>query len=211
MLLDKNIKEFLLETASDSPAPGGGSIAALCGALGSALASMVCNLTIGKEKYQAVEAEFKEIKPTLEKNMSRLAKLIDEDTNAFNDVMNAFKLPKDTDEQKKKRSNAIQFGYKKAIATPLESAHTALNTLSLMELIVSKGNQNAITDGAVGALACQTAIQGALLNVKINLTSIKDEPYVKSIKNTITEIESSMKDYSSKINSILEKSFNKLL
>ena len=208
MLVDKNIKDFLLETASDSPAPGGGSIAALCGALGAALGSMVCSLTIGKEKYQSFEGEFKDLKPKLEQNMSKLIKLIDDDTNAFNDVMSAFKLPKDTDEQKTKRSEAIQQGYKKAISVPLETAQTSLNTLSLMELIVTKGNQNAITDGAVGALASQTAIKGALLNVKINLTSIKDENYVKSIKKNIAEIEASMNHYLDTVMSIVEKSFN---
>ena len=208
MLVDKNIKDFLIETASDSPAPGGGSIAALCGALGAALGSMVCNLTIGKEKNLSVEGEFRDLKPKLEQNMSKLTKLIDDDTNAFNDVMSAFKLPKDTDEQKVKRSEAIQHGYKKAISVPLETAQTALNTLSLMELIVTKGNQNAITDGAVGALTSQTAIKGALLNIKINLTTIKDENYVKSIKRTIVEIETSMNNYVETVMSIVEKSFN---
>ena len=207
MLVDKNIKDFLLETASDSPAPGGGSIAALCGALGAALGSMVCSLTIGKEKYQSFEGEFKDLKPKLEQNMSKLIKLIDDDTNAFNDVMSAFKLPKDTDEQKSKRSNAIQQGYKKAISVPLETAQTALNTLSLMELIVTKGNQNAITDGAVGALASETAIKGALLNVKINLTSVKDQEYIQSIKETIINIEESMKSFMTIIMTAVEKTF----
>ena len=206
MLVDKNIKDLLLETASDSPAPGGGSIAALCGALGTALGSMVCNLTIGKEKYQSVEGEFKVLRSKLEKNMSKLSQLIDDDTNAFNDVMTAFKLPKDTDEQKSKRSEAIQNGYKKAISVPLETAQTALNTLSLMELIVSKGNQNAITDGAVGALASETAIKGALLNVKINLTSVKDQNYIQYTKKTISEIENSMNAYITKVLAIVEKS-----
>ncbi len=207
MLVDKTIKDFLLETASDSPAPGGGSIAALCGALGAALGSMVCNLTIGKEKYQSVEGEFKELLPTLEKNISKLSQLIDDDTNAFNDVMSAFKLPKDTDDQKAKRSEAIQAGYKKAISVPLETAQTCLKTLSLMERVVTKGNQNAITDGAVGALASETAIKGALLNVKINLTSIKDQSYVQTVKAQIKEIENSMNSYISTVLSIVEKSF----
>ena len=207
MLVDKNIKDFLLETASDSPAPGGGSIAALSGALGAALGSMVCNLTIGKEKYQSVAEEFKELKPKLETNMSKLSQLIDDDTNAFNDVMTAFKLPKDTDEQKAKRSEAIQLGYKKAISVPLDTAQTALNTLSLMELIVTKGNQNAITDGVVGALASETAIKGALLNVKINLTSVKDQDYVQSTKKTISKIENSMNAYVTKVLAIVEKLF----
>lgn len=206
MLVDKNIKDFLTETASNNPAPGGGSVAALCGALGTALGTMVCNLTIDREKYQESDAEFKKIKPELIENMNKLEKLIDDDTIAFNDVMTAFKLPKETEEQKAARSEAIQQGYKKAISVPLETAQTALKTLSSMEFVVTKGNQNAITDGAVGALACETSIKGALLNVKINLTSIKDINYANSIKKTITEIEESMNDYTSKITAIVNKS-----
>lgn len=204
MLVDMTIKDFLTDTASDKPAPGGGSVAALCGALGAALGTMVCNLTIGREKYQDSEAEFKNIKPDLEDNLKKLQNLIDDDTNAFNDVMTAFKLPKDTEEQKAVRSEAIQQGYKKAISVPLETAHTALKTLSFMEFIATKGNQNAITDGAVGALASETAIKGALLNVKINLTSIKDQNYVQNTQKTIKEIETKMNTYLQKILTIVE-------
>lgn len=209
MLVDKNIKDFILETASDNPAPGGGSVAALCGALGAALGTMVCNLTIGREKYLFVESEFTKIKPQLEQNVSKLTSLIDDDTNAFNDVMSAFKLPKETDEQKAIRSGAIQQGYKKAIAVPLETAQTALQTLSLMELIVSKGNPNAVTDGAVGALASETAIKGALLNVKINLTSVKDQEYVSDTKKTVADIEATMKSYIQKVFSIVDNNLAK--
>lgn len=208
MLVDKTIKGFLTETASDNPAPGGGSVAALCGALGAALATMVCNLTVGKEKYKEAESDFIKIRPDLETNIVTLQKLVDDDTNAFNDVMAAFKMPKDTEEQKVTRSRAIQEGYKKAISVPLETAQTALKTLSFIELIVSKGNQNAITDGAVGALASETAIKGALLNVKINLTSVKDQQYVDSTKKTINDIEKTMNSYLEKIMAIVEQALD---
>ena len=208
MLVDKTIKDFLIETASDNPAPGGGSVAALCGSLGAALATMVCNLTIGRDKYKEFEEDFKKAKLEVENNITKLQKLIDDDTNAFNDVMAAFKLPKETDEQKNARSEAIQKGYKKAISVPLETAKIALKTLSFMELIVSKGNQNAITDGAVGALASETSIKGALLNIKINLTSIKDQNYVNEVKKTISDIETSMNTYLQTILSIVEKALN---
>ena len=122
--------------------------------------------------------------------------------------MKAFKMPKDTDDQKAKRSDAIQNGYKKAISVPLETAKIALSTLSFMELIVTKGNQNAITDGAVGALVSETAIKGALLNVKINLTSIKDDSYVTKTKKTISEIETSMNSYLQKILSNVNQLLN---
>ena len=189
MLIDKTVKEFIAETASDSPAPGGGSVSALCGSLGSALATMVCNLTIGREKYANVDADFQKIRSKMMEHLQKLTRLIDDDTLAFNEVMLAMKLPKDTEEQKKKRSDAIQIGYKKAITVPLDTARVSLDALGLIEFIVSKGNQNAITDGATGALALQLAITGALLNVKTNLASIKDQSYVENIKKDILHIE----------------------
>lgn len=208
MLIDKSIKDFIKETASDNPAPGGGSVAALCGVLGAALGTMVCNLTIGREKYSQHDDDFKKIRSQLEQNLTELERLVDDDTNAFNDVMSAFKLPKETDEQKTKRSEAIQQGYKIAISVPLDTAKTALNTLSVMEFITTNGNPNAVTDGAVGALASQTAIKGALLNIKINLTSIKDQSYIQSVKKTIKEIETTMNNYINTVNTIVEKTFS---
>ena len=185
MLIDKTVKEFLLETASDSPAPGGGSVSALCGALGSALGTMVCNLTIGREKYITVDVEFQKIKSKMLADLQKLTQLIDDDTLAFNEVISAMKLPKDTEDQKKKRSDSIQIGYKKAIDIPLDTARVSLDALGMMEYIISNGNQNAITDGATGALAIQLAITGALLNVKTNLSSIKDQLYIQKIKTEI--------------------------
>ena len=169
---------------------------------------MVCNLTIGREKYLSHTDEFTKIKNQLDQNMKALTRLVDDDTNAFNDVMSAFKLPKDTEEQKAKRTDAIQRGYKKAISVPLETARTALNTLSVMEFIAINGNQNAVTDGAVGALASETAIKGALLNAKINLTAVKDQEYVQSTKKNINEIETAMNMYVQKILTIVSKMVN---
>ena len=189
MLIDKTVKEFIAETASDSPAPGGGSVSALCGSLGSALATMVCNLTIGREKYANVDADIQKIRSKMLEHLQKKTRLIDDDTLAFKEVILAMKLPKDTEEQKKKRSDAIQIGYKKAITVPLDTARVSLDALGLIEFIISKGNQNAITDGATGALALQLAITGALLNVKTNLASIKDQSYVENIKKDILHIE----------------------
>ena len=122
-LASQPFHQFLTELASSSPAPGGGSVAALAGALGTALTSMVCNLTIGKEKYQTVEPEIKNIMKQSEELRKKLTELIDKDTDAFNDVMKAFKMPKHTDEQKKTRSQAIQNGYKTAAEDPLPNSH----------------------------------------------------------------------------------------
>ena len=110
-LVDMNINEFLDELASNSPAPGGGSVAALSGALGTALSSMVCNLTIGKEKYEDVQDEIKDALEKSEQVRMQLTELIDKDTEAFNDVMKAFRMPKETEEQKERRRQAIQEGY----------------------------------------------------------------------------------------------------
>jgi formiminotetrahydrofolate cyclodeaminase len=206
MLVDKTIVDFLKETASDSPAPGGGSVAALSGALAASLGSMVCNLTLGKEKYANVEEDIKEINTKLQTHLQRLTELVDEDANAFNDVMVAFKLPKATDEQKEKRSKTIQEGYKKAISVPLETAKLSLHCLGLITNLVTKGNQNAVTDAGTGALMALSGVRGAIYNIKINLTSTKDEQYVKDMKNEINNIDNSALEYYRQINSDIEES-----
>ena len=144
----------------------------MAGSLAASLGIMVCNLTIGKEKYTSVEDELKEIRFTLQNNMKRLNELIEEDANAFNDVMNAFKMPKNSEEEKSKRSHAIQKGYKKAISVPLETAKNSLECLGFINTLVKKGNQNAITDAGTGALMALSGVRGAIYNIKINLTSI---------------------------------------
>ncbi|MHA1990111.1 MAG: cyclodeaminase/cyclohydrolase family protein [Candidatus Hodarchaeales archaeon] len=205
MLIDKTVVDFLKETASDSPAPGGGSVAALSGALAAALGSMVCNLTQGKEKYVNVEEDIKDINTRLQTHMQRLIELVDEDANAFNDVMTAFKMPKDTDEQKENRSSAIQEGYKKAISVPLETAKLSLHCLGLISNLVTKGNQNAVTDAGTGSLMALSGVRGAIFNIKINLTSIKDANYVKNIKNEISNLDNSALEYYRQINSEVEE------
>ena len=188
-LASMKVNSFLSELASSSPAPGGGSVAALSGSLGAALSSMVCNLTVGKEKYADVQAEIKEVLKKSEQLRKKLTKLIDEDTEAFNDVMKAFKMPKETEEQKKKRSAAIQEGYKTAAAVPLETANTCEKILDVAMVVAKKGNQNSITDSAVSALMAQAGVETAILNVKINLGSIKDEKFVKKISSEIDKLQ----------------------
>jgi len=188
-LASMKVNSFLSELASSSPAPGGGSVAALSGSLGAALSSMVCNLTVGKEKYADVQEEIKEVLKKSEQLRKKLTKLIDEDTEAFNDVMKAFKMPKETEEQKKKRSAAIQEGYKTAAAVPLETANTCEKILDVAMVVAKKGNQNSITDSAVSALMAQAGVETAILNVKINLGSIKDEKFVKKISSEIDKLQ----------------------
>jgi len=204
-LASKTIKGFLSETASNSPAPGGGSIAALSGALGTALSSMVCNLTIGKDKYKDVEDEIKKVLTKSEKLRKELTILIDEDTEAFNDVMKAFKMPKETDEQKKKRSNAIQQGYKTAAAVPLKTAETCEQILDIANVLAKKGNKNSITDAAVSALMAKAGVESAILNVRINLGSIKDETFVEKISKELIDLEKSTERKTEEILKIVKK------
>ncbi len=203
-LASMKINSFLSELASSSPAPGGGSVAALAGSLGAALSSMVCNLTIGKEKYSDVQDEIKVTLKKSEKIRKDLTQLIDDDTEAFNDVMKAFKMPKETENQKEKRSQAIQEGYKTAAKVPLETARTCEKILDIARIVADKGNQNSITDSAVSALMAQAGVESAILNVKINLGSIKDEKFVNQISSEINQLENNVDRKTSEIINIVK-------
>lgn len=183
------VEGFINETASSSPAPGGGSIAALNAASSAALITMVANLTLGKEKYAAVEGDMKEVAAKAGALKDDFLALIDEDSNAFNKIMAAFKLPKDTDEAKKARSVAIQDATKGAALVPFKVGQKANELFALAEEVITKGNQNAITDGAVAAMNARAAVRGAFLNVKINLGSIKDGLFVEDLQKKMAEIE----------------------
>jgi glutamate formiminotransferase/formiminotetrahydrofolate cyclodeaminase len=203
-LASMELNRFLSELASSSPAPGGGSVAALAGSLAAALSSMVCNLTIGKEKYADVQEEIKETLNKSEKLRNDLIKLIDEDTEAFNDVMKAFKMPKDTEEQKNKRTEAIQEGYKIAANVPLKTAKTCEKILDLALIVAEKGNKNSITDAAVSAYMAQAGVKSAILNVTINLGSIKDEDFVKKTSLITDELKKNADEKTKKIMKIVE-------
>lgn len=202
-LASMKVISFLSELASNSPAPGGGSVAALSGALGCALTSMVCNLTVGKEKYADVQDEIKDVLRKSEKLRDQLTELIDRDTEAFNDVMKAFKMPKETEDQKKKRSKAIQDGYKTAARIPLETAKICEKILDLSMTIAEKGNQNSITDAAVSALMAKAGVESAILNVRINLGSIKDEKFVDKVSSEIENLHKNAMNKTEKIMKIV--------
>ncbi len=204
-LASMSVKGFLSELASSSPAPGGGSVAALAGSLGAALSSMVCNLTVGKEKYDSVQDEIKNVLKQSEKLRMKLTKLIDRDTEAFKDVIKAFKMPKETEKQKEARSKAIQEGYKTAALIPLETAETCEKILDLAKTVAEKGNQNSITDAAVSALMAQAGVESAILNVKINLGSIKDENFVKKINSELNKLERNCRVKTEEIVDIVKK------
>lgn len=178
MLVKQTVEQFLDELASNSPAPGGGSVAALAGALGAALTSMVSRLTIGKKKYADVESEIKKILDESERLRQRFTKLIDDDTLAFNKVMEAYGLPKDTDDQKALRSAAIQEATKEAALVPLEVMKHVIDALALAKVVAERGNANSVSDAGVSALMLHAACESAALNVQINLQSINDVDFV---------------------------------
>lgn len=190
MLVDKNIKEFLDELSSSSPAPGGGGVAALSGALGAALVSMVCHLTIGKKGYENVSDEMNENLKKSNVLKENLTLLIDEDTNAFNKVMAAYKMPKETDEDKQKRRNAIQDALKNAANVPLDVMKQCVNVLSLAKIVSEKGNKNAVSDAGVAALMSLAGLNSAALNIEINLSGIKDKKFVSEMKNEVETLTS---------------------
>lgn len=196
------VEGFINETASSSPAPGGGSIAALNAASSAALIAMVAQLTLGKEKYAASQEEMQEVAGKAGALKDQFLAFIDEDSSAFNKIMAAFKLPKDTDEAKKARSVAIQDATKEAALVPFKVGQKANELFALAEAVILRGNPNAVTDGAVAAMNARAAVRGAFLNVKINLGSIKDALFVEDLKKRMAEIEA---DVDAREQALLEK------
>jgi glutamate formiminotransferase/formiminotetrahydrofolate cyclodeaminase len=180
-LIDLSLSDFANETASESPAPGGGSIAAYCGSIGVALGTMVANLSSHKRGW---DDRWEEFSIWAEKGMQyqkTLLDLVDEDTDAFNKIMDAFRLPKDSDEAISKRHEEIQKATKNAILTPFKVMTTAFNSMEVMKAMAEIGNPNSVTDAGVGALCARTSVIGAFLNVKINCADYEDKKFVKDI------------------------------
>ena len=171
----KTLQKYLEELSSNSPTPGGGNVAALCGVLSSSLGVMVCNLTIGKKKYLDVENEMKELKEKLNAYSEKFILLGKNDNEAFERVMDAFKLPKDTDEQKKLRSEAIEKSTIEAATVPSEVIKSCREVIPILEIISKKGNQNSLSDAGVAIAVISAASQGAFLNVLINYSSLTDK------------------------------------
>lgn len=176
------IEDFLADVASDKPTPGGGSVSALAGSMGASLARMVAGLTLGKDKYAEVEMEMQEVADLAEDLQEELTKAVARDSDAFDAVMAAFRLPRETDGDKEARSTAIQAATRLATEVPLQTAKAAAKVIDLAQTVAEKGNPNAITDAGVAALLGLAAVEGALLNVDINLGSIKDEEYKSNIE-----------------------------
>lgn len=187
-LVDLTVREYLDVLKSDAPAPGGGSVSALAGAQGAGLLKMVCDLTLGKEKYKDFEAAVKEVRPVFEEAEEALTAGIDRDTEAFNMVMAAFGMPKDSDEEKAARREAIQKGTVASTEAPLENMKQAFRALEAAEKLAGKFNPNCMSDFGVGVMNLKLCIQGAFMNVKINLPGIKDEGLVAELAKQADEI-----------------------
>lgn len=180
-LLEMNLRAFSEETASESPAPGGGSIAAYCGALGAALGTMVANLSAHKRGWDAKWAQFSTDAVEGLAIQERLLQLVDADTAAFNGIMDAYGLPKSNPEQQAARTAAIQAATKHAIDIPMDVARTAMSAIPLLRRMADHGNPNSITDAGVGAMAIRTAVLGAILNARVNAADLADKDYVSNI------------------------------
>ena len=188
-LVDLTCAGFCEETASESPAPGGGSVSAYMGAMAASLGTMVANLTGGKAAYDDEWEKFSKVAEHGQALKDELLHLVDEDTNAFNKIMNAFGLPKKTDEEKAARSAAIQEATKFATEVPFHTMQKAFESFEVCRAMVEWGNPASVTDGGVGALAARSAVMGAHLNVKINASSLKDEAFKNDILAKAAAIE----------------------
>lgn len=199
-LVEQRVIDFVAVTASKEPTPGGGAIAALTAATGAALAEMVANLTFGKKGYEAVQTEMEVLQAKAEEIRNRMLELSQADADVFNIFMNALGLSKNTDEEKAARTAAIQQAYKDAAMVPFEIGELANQIFDLAELASRKGNQNLITDGIIAAINARAAVKSAFLNVRINLSGIKDESFVEELTSKMYAIE---KDLDVKESSII--------
>jgi formiminotetrahydrofolate cyclodeaminase len=200
----RTLNGFLDEVASFSPAPGGGSVAALSGALGAALTSMVCNLTIGKKKYADVEEELKKVLDLSEQLRAQFTEMIDRDTQAFGKVMEAYALPKDSEPQKVLRAAAIKGATKEATLVPLEVMKHCIDALALAQIVAAKGNGNSISDAGVSALMLHAALEGAALNVRINLSGLDDPEFVGWKEDEVQSLRSTSAMMLEEIQSVVE-------
>ncbi|NOY53619.1 MAG: cyclodeaminase/cyclohydrolase family protein [Deltaproteobacteria bacterium] len=189
MYLAKPMEHYIDKLASKSPEPGGGSAAALVGSVGAALVSMVGNLTLGKEKYRDVQGRIEELLAGSEAVRSELQRLVQEDTEAFSAVSEAYKLPKGTDEEKKARSEKIQEGLKGAATeVPFQICEKSLKVARLSKIAAEIGNVQAVSDAGVAVLFADACAQAAAMNVRINLNSIRDESFNKAKWDRVQEV-----------------------
>ena len=194
MLSDLTVAELLHQTALGTPVPGGGSLSAMAAAVGAALAQMVAGLTAGRKQFDAVTPEMKELAKTAKRLRVDLLADMDRDADAYTAVMAAFRLPRNTAAEKTHRADAIQQATREAARVPLAVAEKALEVMILAGTVVAKGNPNAMSDGAVGAMLARAALQGALFNVKINLRDIRDEAFTTRLSAQAEALDARARD-----------------
>jgi len=199
MLKDQKIKTFLDSLASESATPGGGSVAALTGAMSAALISMVSNLTVGKEKYRHLENDIKLLLQKSESLRAKLEELMEKDVEVFNQLMAIMKLPRNNEEEKKIRNQKMQIALIEAAKVPLEVARKSKELIDICQEIADKGNKNAISDAGVAVILAEAAFDSAIINVKINLNMIKDEKTNNSLTEEINNLNASVKGEKDKV------------
>jgi formiminotetrahydrofolate cyclodeaminase len=208
MDLTKSLNNYLEELSSNSPTPGGGNVSALSGSLACNLGIMVCNLTIGKKKYAEVEEEMKDIKSKLENLNNSFLDLAAKDNHAFDKVMEAFKLPKESDEQKKLRSDKIEEATLAAAVVPSEVIVTSRKALPYIQRVAERGNQNSISDAGVALSLLSTAAEGAYLNVVINCTSLTNKTVGREFMKKSEIICDEVKNMSGSLIAIIKSKLN---
>jgi len=189
LLQDQSIKDFAALTASDAPVPGGGSVSAMCAAISSALTQMVAGLTAGKKGYETETEKMTEIVNTMPKNTAEFLDGIDRDSEAFDLVMNAFRMPKATDEEKAVRRQKINEATVYAAEVPMNLAREAVKLFPVIDYVSSSGNKNALSDIAVATMILRTAVRGALFNVRINLASLPESEYKSALSTEVIDLE----------------------
>jgi glutamate formiminotransferase/formiminotetrahydrofolate cyclodeaminase len=198
-LIDMNLRAFAEETSSESPAPGGGSISAYVGALGASLGAMVANLSSHKRGWDERWEEFSDWAQKGMYYQEKMLILVDEDTRAFNKIMESFGLPKGTDAEKAARTQAIEEASKYAMEIPFRTAELAYESMEVMAKMVEIGNPNSITDAGVGVLCARTAVLGAAMNVRINASGIKDTAFTEDLISRVNEIEAKAEALEAKV------------
>ena len=204
-LLDYNLREFANELSVDSPAPGGGSTAALCGALSASLSSMVSNLTVGKKEYKNVQKDVKEIAVKAQSLKDEFLRAVDLDTIAFNKLMEAYRFPKKTEEQKQERDQAVEKALKEATLVPFGVLKKSIDALNLAREIALKGNKNSLSDAGVAGLTAQAAAEGGYYNIKINLPNLQDNEFKSKIKKQAASLKKKAVKLGDELREIIEK------
>lgn len=201
--IDTSVTAFLDALARGTPTPGGGGAAALSGAMAAALVSMVCNLTIGKKRYQEAEDEMRAILDRSETLRAELTQLAEDDVSAFNRLSAAYKLPRETEADVAIRRDAIQESLKRATETPLRTARAAAAILPLCPPVAERGNQAAVSDVGVAALLAEAAIRSALLNVQINIRTLEDAIYVRQVRAEVDRLTDGLQGEMERINALV--------